>query len=278
MRIVSLLPSATEIVAELGLADRLVGRSEECDWPPAVRALPVVSGSRVDLTQLDGRAIDRAVRAAVADGRSLYALDSELVERFAPDVVVTQDLCRVCAVSSQDVRDFGARVVSLDPHTLDEVADSVRELGRLLGVADRGEAVAGEMLRRIARVRAHTAALPRRRVFVAEWLDPPFAAGHWLPEMVEAAGGVEVLGRAGEPSRGTTWVEVEAAAPELVVLAPCGFDARRAAREAVGLRLPCPAVPVDANAFFSRPSPRLAAGVEQLAGILHPELRRHSAA
>jgi iron complex transport system substrate-binding protein len=271
VRIVSLLPSATEIVAELGLTASLVGRSEECDWPPEVRRLPVVTASRVDSTRLDGRAIDSAVRAAIESGESLYALDEELLDRLRPDVVVTQDLCRVCALSSTEICDVGARVVSLDPRTLAEVAGSVRELAAALGVPDRGEDVARRMLDRIAGVRERVAGLPERRVFVAEWLDPPFASGHWIPEMVEAAGGRDVLGRAGEPSRPTTWDEVAAAGPELVVLAPCGFDARRAAHEASGLELPWRAVPVDANRYFARPAPALADGVEQLARILHPE-------
>jgi iron complex transport system substrate-binding protein len=271
MRIVSLLPSATEIVADLGLADRLVARSEECDWPPQVARLPVVSSSHVSMDALTGREIDEAVRTAVADGQSLYALDADLVERLRPDVIVTQDLCRVCAVSSDDVCEVGAEVVSLDPRTLAEIADSVRLLGSRLGVGERAEEVAAAMEERIEHVRSQVRGLPRRRVFVAEWLDPPFAAGHWLPEMVEAAGGSDVLGRAGEPSFETTWDEVAAAAPEIVVLAPCGFDARRAAEEAESLELPWPTVPVDANAFFSRPAPRVAEGVEILARILHPE-------
>jgi len=271
VRIVSLLPSATEIVAELGLLDALVGRSEECDWPAEVRRLPVASASRVDMAGLSGREIDSVVRLAVADGQSLYMLDAELVERLEPDVILTQDLCRVCAVSSGEVCDVGAEVVSLDPHTLAEIAASVRELGRRLGAAARGEGVARRMEERIDRVRRRAAGLPRRRVFVAEWLDPPFAAGHWLPELVAAAGGIDVLGRVGEPSRETTWAAVTAAQPELIVLAPCGFDATRAAAEATGLELPAPAVPVDANAFFSRPSPRVAEGAEILARILHPE-------
>jgi iron complex transport system substrate-binding protein len=271
MRIVSLLPSATEIIADLGLADALVGRSEECDWPPAVTQLPVVTSSRVRLEGLTGRQIDQAVRDAVANGESLYALDAELVERLRPEVVVTQDLCRVCAVSSDDVCDVGAEVISLDPRTLAEIAASVRELGRRLGVPERGDEVASAMDDRIERVRLHVQGLPRPRVFVAEWLDPPFAAGHWLPEMVAAAGGHEVLGRAGEHSFETSWDDVAAANPDLVVLAPCGFDAARAEEEARGLDLPCRAVPVDANAFFSRPAPRVAEGVEILARILHPE-------
>jgi iron complex transport system substrate-binding protein len=270
MRIVSLLPSATEIVAELGLLDALVGRSEECDWPPEVRRLPVVSAGRVDMAELSGRQIDAAVREAVANGSSLYLFDAELAERLRPDVIVTQDLCRVCAVSSEEVCDVDAEVVSLDPHTLAEIAQSVRELGRRLGSPERGEEVARHMEHRLERVRRRTADLPRRRIFVAEWLDPPFAAGHWLPELVDAAGGVDVMGQAGEPSRETTWADVAAAQPELIVLAPCGFDRTRAAAEAAGLELPAPAVAVDANRFFSRPSPRLAEGAEILARILHP--------
>jgi iron complex transport system substrate-binding protein len=270
MRIVSLLPSATEIVAGLGLVDALVGRSEECDWPPPVRRLPAVSASRVRMDGLSGREIDEAVRRAVATGESLYALDAEMVALLEPDVIVTQDLCRVCAVSSDEVCDVGAEVIALDPHTLAEIADNVRELGRRLGQPARGVAVARRMEERIERVRERVGGRRRRRVFVAEWLDPPFASGHWLPEMVEAAGGIDVLGRPGEHSVETTWDAVVTAKPELIVLAPCGFDRTRAAAEAGGLDLPCPAVPVDANAFFSRPSPRVAEGVEILARILHP--------
>jgi iron complex transport system substrate-binding protein len=270
MRIVSLLPSATEILAELGLLCSLVGRSEECDWPPAVAGLPVVSVSKVQISGLRGREIDAAVRAAVATGESLYVIDAGLVGRLEPDVVVTQDLCRVCAVSSGEVCDIGAEVISLDPHTLDAIAGSVRELGRRLGVARRGDEVAARMEERIATVRERVAGRPRRRVFVAEWLDPPFAPGHWLPEMVDAAGGVCVLGDAGAYSQETTWDAVAKAEPELVVLAPCGFDAGRAELEAATLDLPWPTVAVDANAYFSRPAPRVAEGVEILARILHP--------
>jgi iron complex transport system substrate-binding protein len=271
MRVVSLLPSATEIVAALGLTGSLVGRSQECDWPPEVRELPVVTAARIDSDALSGAEIDAAVRAAVADGRSLYALDADLVERLAPDVIVTQDLCAVCAVSSGEVCDVGARVVSLDPRTIAEIGDSVVTLGRELGRVERGREVAAELHERIERVRAAVAGLPRRRIFVAEWLDPPFASGHWIPEMVAAAGGADVLGRAGAHSVPTTWEAVAAERPELIVLAPCGFDARRALQEAAGLELPAPSVAVDANAYFARPSPRIADGVEQLGRLLHPE-------
>jgi iron complex transport system substrate-binding protein len=277
VRVVSLLPSATEIVADLGMAHALVGRSHECDTPAAVRDLPVVSTSRIDTTAMTGRAIDDAVRAAVADGAALYALDAGLLASLAPDLVITQDLCRVCAVSSDQVSVSDVPVLSLDPHTLDDIAESVRVVGRALGVPDRAEEVAGRMLERIAAVRRRVADRPVRRVFVAEWHDPPFAAGHWVPEQVAAAGGVDVLGRPGEPSRPTDWEAVLAADPEVVVVAPCGYSRAGGRREWERARdagaVPDPlagrAVFVDANAHFSRPSPAVAAGVEVLAELLH---------
>jgi iron complex transport system substrate-binding protein len=272
VRVCSLLPSATEIVALLGEADRLVGVSEECDWPAEVRGLPVVTASRVHAAELSSAEIDSAVRGAVADGRSLYAVDAELLDELGPELVITQDLCSVCAVSSDDVMQLcDVETLSLNPHTLDEIAQSVEAVAARLGVPGRGATVASEMREAIAATSVQVAALPRRRIFVAEWLDPPFASGHWVPEMVAAAGGEEVLGRAGEPSFTTSWDAVRAAEPELIVLAPCGFDARRGAQEAAGLDLPAPAVAVDANAYYSRPSPRVAEGVRQLAHLLHPD-------
>jgi iron complex transport system substrate-binding protein len=274
VRVCSLLPSATEIVAALGCADLLVGRSAECDHPPGVDRLPVVTAARIDSSQLGSGAIDAAVREAVLGGQALYALDEALIERLAPDVVITQDLCHVCAVSSDEVRrvrSLDADVLALDPHTLAEVAESVRTVARRLGVAARGEQVAGAMEERIGSIRQAVAGADPVRVFVAEWLDPPFAAGHWLPEMVAAAGGTEVLGRAGEPSYPTTWANVAAAEPELCVAAACGFDATRIAAEAAGRAFPCRTVAVDANAHYSRPAPRLAEGVAQLAHLLHPD-------
>ena len=269
MRIVSLLPSATEILGDLGLIDQLVGRSNECNWPPEVEQLPVVSFSRVDSEALSGLEIDAAVREAINNGEELYRVDETLLSELQPDVVITQDLCRVCAVSSEGVCDVGARVISLDPRTITEVADSVRHLGAQLGKAERGHLVADRMLMRIADVRALVAGRQRPRVFFAEWLDPPFVSGHWIPEMVEMAGGLEVLGIAGAPSGATTWPAVIEAKPELVILGPCGFDEVRAAREARDLRLPCPAVPVNADRYFARPAPSIADGVEQLARIFH---------
>jgi iron complex transport system substrate-binding protein len=273
-RVCSLLPAATEIVGALGLSESLVGVSEECDWPPQAHELPVVTASRVDTSRLPSLEIDSAVRAALADGRSLYAVDEETIERLAPDLIVTQDTCSVCAVSSGDVARLcavAADVLSLDARTIAGIEESVLLLAERLGVPERGAAVVDGMRRRIAAVRERVAGLPRKRVFVAEWLDPPFAAGHWVPEMVELAGGLDVLGRAGEPSYPTSWEAVAAAGPELVVLAPCGFDAQRAAAEAAGVDLPAPAVAVDGSAYYSRPAPRVADGIAQLAHLFHPE-------
>jgi iron complex transport system substrate-binding protein len=269
MRIVSLLPSATEIVADLGLLDSLVGRSHECNWPADVRNVPVVSASRIDSSALDGRQIDNAVRAAVDKGEALYTVDAGLLESLHADVLITQDLCRVCAVSGADLAATAARTLSLGPKTLSEVAESVRYLGRELGVAAKGEALAVEMTARIARVRQRVEGLRRPRVFVAEWIDPPFASGHWIPEMVQAAGGTEVLGKPGQRSFVVTWDDVRAAAPELVVAAPCGFDEERAEREAAAIDAGCRVVAVDADRYFVRPSPSLARGVEILARIFH---------
>jgi iron complex transport system substrate-binding protein len=273
MRICSFLPSATEIIAELGLLDSLVGVSAECRWPPEVVGKPVVTAARIDSAQLSSLEIDEAVRASLRDGASLYAVDAELIEALKPDVIVTQDLCAVCAVSSGELASacpVGAEVVSLDPRTYDEVADSIRELAAQLGVAARGEAIASAMLDTSAEVARSVQGLESRRVFFAEWLEPPFCAGHWLPEMIGVAGGTDMLGRAGEPSHSTSWETVLALEPELVVLGPCGFDAEQAGQRAAGLELPCPAIVVDGDAYYSRPGPRLADGIRQLAHLFHP--------
>ena len=275
MRICSFLPSATEIIAELGLIDSLVGVSEECRWPPEVVGRPVVTAARFDPASLSSLEIDEVVRASLRDGGSLYAVDADLIAELAPDLIVTQDLCAVCAVSSSDLVSacpVGAEVLSLDPRTLDGVAESVRTLAVRLGVAARGEAIAESMLDTVEHVGGLVRGLPRRRVFFAEWIEPPFCAGHWLPEMIEIAGGVDVLGQAGEPSRSVSWDEAFALAPELVIVGPCGFGVDEAASRAADLTFPCPAVAVDGDAYYSRPAPRLADGVRQLAHLLHPEV------
>ena len=273
MRIVSLIPSATEIIGELGLTDNLVGRSCECNWPPSILNTAVVSLSRVDSLQLSGAQIDAQVRSALGDGKELYSIDEEVLRQLAPDVIITQDLCQVCAVSSDNVCDVGARVISLDPRTINEVAESVAFLGAQLGVAAKGKQVADHMLERIEKVRRAVVGRKRPRVFIAEWLDPPFASGHWIPEMVDAAGGIEVLGKPGVPSVTTSWQAVRDAQPEIVIFAPCGFDEVRAAKEAAVLvdqfdpnwQTAC----VNADRFFARPAPSIADGIEQLAKIFH---------
>ena len=275
MRICSLLPSATEIVADLGLADSLVAVSEECDWPPEVRELPVVTASRVDAARLSSLEIEQAVREAVSDGRPLYTIDRDVLEALEPDLILTQNLCAVCAVSADAVNELyatDAEVVALDAHTLGEIEQQIVSLAELLGVPARGRTVVHEMEAKIAAVRQSVAHGPLRPVFVAEWLEPPYAAGHWIPELVAVAGGRDVLGRAGAPSYPTSWQAVREQRPELVVLAPCGFDHHRAAREASLPPLGCRIVAVDSNAFYARPAPRVADAAAQLAFLIHPEL------
>jgi len=244
---------------------------------------PVVTAARIDPRQLESVEIDRQVRAAIGDGRSLYAVDAALIDRLAPDVIVTQDLCAVCAVSSGELASacpVGATMISLDPSTLDEVAASIETLAGRLGVPERGRELAGGMRATIDDVRRSTraaldAGARRPRVFVAEWIDPPFVPGHWLPSMIEAAGGEALLAEPGRPSHPTTWDEVAAADPELLVIAACGFDAEEATRRTANLDLERIApnarvVVVDGDAYYSRPGPRLADGVRQLGHLLHP--------
>src|SRR3954452_10732895 len=253
-RVCSLLPSATEIVCDLGLIDSLVAVSEECRWPPEVASKPHVTAARVDSANLSDVAIDRVVRDSIGSGEQLYTVDAALVDELRPDILITQDLCTVCAVSSADLATacpVGAKIISLDPGTLDEVADTVTLLGERLGAPDAARRIVAEVTQKIETVRTAVAGLPRRRIYVAEWIDPPFCAGHWVPEMVEAAGGYDVMGVAGQPSHETTWDQVLARAPELVIVAPCGFLAADAAERAGDVRLPCPSVAVDADSYYS---------------------------
>jgi iron complex transport system substrate-binding protein len=275
MRICSLLPSATEIVGSLGLADSLVAVSEECDWPPAVRELPIVTASRVDTNRLSSLEIEQAVRETIADGRPLYAIDRDLLDQLKPDLILTQNLCSVCAVSADTIGQLcatSAQVVALDAHTLAEIQQRVLDLAELLGASARGHAVVERMKATIAITHAQVAEAPTPAVFVAEWLDPPYAAGHWIPEMVALAGGREVLGRAGAASYSTSWEAIREQRPELVVVAPCGFDNERAAHEAAPLEFDCRTVAVDSNAYYARPAPRVADGIAQLAFLIHPDL------
>lgn len=273
MRICSLLPSASEIIAELGHADSLVGVSDECRWPAGVVGKPVVTAARIDASALTSREIDSAVRASLEEGGSLYAVDAALMEELRPDLIVTQDLCAVCAVSSGELATafpLDVEVLSLDPRTLGGVAETFRVLARRLGTPDRGGELADEFDSKIRSVADVVQGLGRRRIFFAEWLDPPFCAGHWIPEMIALAGGADVLGRPGEPSHTTDWDAAFEHQPELVILAPCGFGAEEAVRRSEGLSFPCPAVAVDGDGYYSCPGPRLADGVRQLGHIFHP--------
>jgi iron complex transport system substrate-binding protein len=236
---------------------------------------PVVTATEIDSASLSSVAIDGAVRNAARDGRSLYSIDADLLEALRPDLIVTQDLCAVCAVSSGELASacpVDVEVLSLDPRTLGEVMESVRTLAVRLGVPARGGEIVETMRSTLAAVATSVQGRPPRRVFFAEWIEPPFCAGHWLPEMIELAGGVDILGRVGEPSHSTSWEVVRALRPELVILGPCGFGVEEAAFRAGGLDLPCPAVIVDGDSYYSRPAPRLADGARQLAFLLHPEV------
>jgi len=289
MRIVSLLPSTTEILFGIGAGDDVVGVTFECDYPVEARSRQIVSTSAMP-EGLGPREIDEFVAAALARGEDLYRLSADALADLDADVVVTQDLCAVCAVDVSVVEDalgyLGCRadVVTIDPHTLDEVFDSVQVLGERVGRVDAAGALVSALQERVDAVRAAVAGLPRPRVLVLEWTDPPFAPGHWIPEMVQIAGGMPVLGSAGEKSYRVTWDEVAASAPDVVVSAPCGFGLEASAELAEQVRDRFPGIPVwavDSNASFARPGPRLVDGIEALAGILHPQaapLRRELSA
>ncbi|HET9074411.1 MAG TPA: cobalamin-binding protein [Solirubrobacteraceae bacterium] len=284
MRIVSLVPSATEMLFALGLGDDVVGVTHECDYPPAARERTKVTRDRLP-PGLSAAEIDAAVKARTLAGESIYELDSEMLHELEPELIVTQALCAVCAVSFDDVRTLAEEiesqpmVISLDPHTLGEVLGDLRTLAQATGTRDEAVDLIRETSERIDRVRlAVRDARQRPRVAALEWLDPPYAAGHWTPQLIEYAGGQDVLGFAGEHSQETTWELVAAAEPDIVVVMPCGFDAEIAHREAEMARERLESlgagriVAVDAGAYFSRPGPRLIDGLELLAHILHPDL------
>lgn len=287
MRVVSLLPAATEIVALLGRASDLVAVSHECDHPAAVRDLPRATRCEIHGNALPSADIDRWVRAALAGTGTLYTLDEPLLRRLAPDVILTQRLCDVCAVGFDAVTAFAGTlpgppaVVSLEPTTIGGVLDDVRRVGAALGIAGRAEVAADSLAERLAEIRGATAHQARPRAVLLEWIDPPFRCGHWMPELAGAAGGLEVLGRVGEPAAETPWDAVVAAAPEVLVLACCGFDVARTLEDVPLLAArpgwsDLPAVrgrrvwAVDGSAYFSRPGPRLVESAEILAGIFHP--------
>lgn len=284
MRIVSLVPSATETLFALGLGGELIAVTHECDHPAAARELPHVTRDELP-PGLSSREIDAAVKERTRAGEAIYALDADLLLDLRPELVVTKELCEVCAVSADDVRSIAGEidpapaVLTLDPSTLGEV---LADIGRLAAAADAGEAGAGlvaELAARVDAVREATSGVERRpRVAALEWLDPVFAAGHWTPQLIDYAGGEDVLGLPGERSEERTWEEVAAASPDVIVAMPCGYGAERALAEAEAHRERLEAVgagevlALDAAAWFSRPGPRLVDGLEVLAHALHPGL------
>jgi iron complex transport system substrate-binding protein len=286
VRIVSLLPAATDLVADLGLLSALVGRTHECDWPPGVETVPVVTGTGIDADRLSSREISEAVGGAPHQGSSLYSLESDLLARLDPDVVLTQDLCEVCAVSysrvSQAVRvlDVGPKVLSLEPRTLSEVLDCLTTLGDALGVPDRAASRVAQWRDRLAAVDRLVAGRPRPRVAALEWLDPLWPAGHWVPEQISHAGGDPLLAEPGEHTKPIEWNTVVETQPDVLLLLPCGLTPTRTLTELDVLTArpgwsSLPAVRegrvwiLDGPAYFNRPGPRVVRGVEVLAHVLH---------
>ena len=282
MRIASLVPSATESLFALGLGDQVVAVTHECDFPAEALRLPRLTRSVIP-EGLEPREIDTRVREVTGRGEPLYELDERQLAAVAPDLIVTQALCAVCAVSFDDVRAVAGRlpsepdVISLDPSSLPEVLDDLVRLADATGIGDRGERLRVDLVARLDRVRGAVARERRRRVVTLEWLAPPYAGGHWVPGMVETAGGHSVAGEPERDSRPVAWQELAAARPDVAVVMPCGLYAEEAAQQALGHRDELEALgaesiyAVDAASSFSRPGPRLIEGVELLGHLLHPD-------
>jgi iron complex transport system substrate-binding protein len=279
MRLVSLLPSATEIVYALGLGDDLVGVTFECDEPPAARATKTVVVGGRDTRGMTPAEIDDYVKTQMAAGGDLYTLHADALAGLAADLILTQDLCRVCALPSDQVGDaldyLGCRadVLSLDPYSLDDVLDTVVTVGTATGVRERALDLVEALRARLARVAAQVAGRRRPRVAIVEWVDPPFTAGHWVPDLVTAAGGEPVGARGGQRSVETTYADLAATTPEIVLVTPCGFHLDGAAGQARSVvpHFPGAAVwAIDGDGLVVRPGPRLVDGVEAIAAILHP--------
>jgi iron complex transport system substrate-binding protein len=282
MRIVSLVPHATELLFALGLGPEVVAVTHECDYPPAATALEQVTRDVLP-AGLSAAEIDAAVRERTQRGEAIYELDGGALAALVPDLIVTQALCPVCAVSYTEVAELAKempscpQVISLDPHTLVETLEDVHTVAEAANCRERGAELATDLTARIDRVKLAVRGRPRPRVAALEWLDPVYIAGHWTPELIELAGGEDVLGSPGEPSVTASWGAVTNTEPEVVVVMPCGYDALRAREEALAYATELAGlcarrvVAVNASAYFSRPGPRLIDGLELLAHILHPE-------
>jgi iron complex transport system substrate-binding protein len=288
LKIISLLPSATEIVFALGLGDSLEGVTHECDYPSEARDKPVVMRPSLPAGPLSSREIDAAVREKMDAKEPLYVLDRALIQRAQPDVILTQDLCRVCSIATGQVQDalddigVDAKVLSLDPHTLEEIFGTIEAVGAILDREERSKEITEGLRQRVEAVKKVALRLPSIRVLAQEWLDPPFAGGHWIPEMVELVAGTNLLTEKGQPSREVTWRAITDATPEVVVYMPCGYYLDEAEEEALKLYgnpefADTPAAregnvfAVDATSYFSRPGPRIVDGLEILAWAVHPE-------
>jgi len=285
-RIVSLLPSATEIVYALGLGERLVGVTHECDYPPEATSKPVLTASALPAASTPSE-IDRHVRRHLHQGSSIYTLDAELLERLAPDLILTQELCAVCAVSYEIVARAAKRlrgdprIVSLEPSSLEDVYATIETLGELTGTSDRARAVIAGLRARVEALCRHVAGRARPRTLVLEWTDPPMSGGHWTPELVESAGGESILANPGANSLILTWDAIAEADPEVILVAPCGFDLARSVAAVDELAASNPTWPslravrerrvgiVDGNAYVNRPGPRLVDSAEIFASAIH---------
>ena len=276
-RIVSLLPSATEIVCALGLEDRLVGISHSCDYPHSITDRPRLSRPRASLEGLSSGEIDAAVRAALRDYGSVYEIDVDGLEALEPDLILTQGICDVCAVPESQLLAaiVGTQILTLDAHDLSAVFQSIRDVGCATGATEQAEDCVADMQRRISAVGARVASRPRPRVLALEWLDPPYVPGHWVPELIAAAGGDLVAGTARRPSHRMEWSELCALDPDILLIMPCGFNLEETRREAerydAVLRGLAPHVHLlDASAYFSRSGPRVVDGLEILASAIFP--------
>ena len=289
MKIVSLLPSATEIVCVLGLENNLAGITHECDFPEHITDRPPLTASRISHESMSSKEIDHAVRSQLDGHGSIYDLDTARLAEINPDLIITQELCDVCAVSYSHVEKAAkmyvadARVVSLEPNTLADIFDNIRMVGELTGTVQKAADVVNELEARLAAVRSKTANIEKKRVFMLEWLEPPFSPGHWVPEQVSIAGGESLLGNAGERSVTTTYQAIRESNPEIMVLIPCGYYMHDTTRQLESTIFPSDWKEIDAvkngevwaldaTSYFSRPAPRVVDGVEILAKIFHPSI------